>query len=115
MNTSDLCVVHIQDMDEDTLLFTQKQIVGELTAGRSVVAVCESRHVMRAGQLTLASAAIRGGSDRFAVVAPNPQEFETLPHSVRQHISVFPTQDEAVQWLQPEKHTHATTLLYFEL
>jgi len=115
MNTSDLCVVHIPDMDEDALLSTQQQIVCELSAGRNVVAVCENNHVKRAEQLTLASAAIRGRMGRFAVVARNPQEFESLPQSVRQHFSVFSTQDEAVQWLQPESRLLTGTLIYFEL
>lgn len=115
MNTSDLCVVHIPEMDEDALLTTQQQIVSELSAGRCVVAVCENKHVKRAEQLTLASAAILGRSGRFAVVTPNPHEFEALPQSVRQHFSVFSTQDEAVQWLQPESRLHTSTLIYFEL
>ena len=100
---NNLSVIHYTSGNTDANFAMHQQIDNELTAGRNVMLVCDGPIVQRIMRMALASLALRQQRGRFAIVAPDIDEFaDMIPPALIERMHVFPNPDDAVDWLVPE-------------
>ncbi|MDZ4684572.1 MAG: hypothetical protein SH850_05735, partial [Planctomycetaceae bacterium] len=97
-----LSVVHVTSDLAEKPIELRNTIRDCLRSGLDVVVICDETVCRRATRLALATSK-RGDefpNRRFAVVTPRVDEFvDTLPTAVVEHLTMFETEDQAIDWL----------------
>ena len=107
-----LAVVHLNHSEIEQALVMQKIIGQALSRGRNVVLICDAPVVHRLDRLAFACLSIRNLPGRFAIVAQDMQGFaETMPGEFRDRLQIFESEDDAIDWLDPNPEDEDATLM----
>lgn len=110
--TRNLAIIHFNNSELEQSVRMQQRIGNALSRGRNVVLVCDTPMVRRLERMVFACLATHEQSSRFAIVAPDTNEFtETMPRTLRERLQVFSTEDAAYQWLDPNPDDEEGTLM----
>lgn len=125
MSSENVVVINLTEAGEDVVQSTQKSIARELTSGRDVVVVCDSRRLMREERLMLARPAIArsrfaenaDGCGRLAIVnVESCRVNQQLPAEISRCVQFFASLDSAMSWLRPNVNGPLSqTFRYFTL
>lgn len=97
-----LSILHVTRTLAEKPSELRDQVRDCLRAGMDVIVICDGEVHRRAVRLALATAKQTGEfpNSRLAVVTPSVEDFmDTLPHVVAQNLTMFETEDEAIDWL----------------
>ena len=107
-----LAVIRLSEVEIEQAQKMQRRIREALARGRNVVLICDAPVIRRMERLTFACLGVRELPGRFAIVAQDVDDFsETIPNTLRDRLQVFESQNEAIDWLDPNPEDEFATLL----